>query len=192
MSKGLSGGHMADFSTIEGDLPDGRPLDESVRIESYLPLVHSRVNAFRHCGIEPDDLFQEGIIGLLNAVRSYRPECGASFETFAYTCITNRLRSAVTAAGRNIYAVSYDEWQNSEHPLSEEPEVGADPQEIVAGREEMARWRQMVSQRLSDFERRAIGLFLNGYSYEEIAVVLHHPVKAVDNALQRARRKLRE
>lgn len=64
---------MADFSTIEGDLPDGRPLDESVRIESYLPLVHSRVNAFRHCGIEPDDLFQEGIIGLLNAVRSYRP-----------------------------------------------------------------------------------------------------------------------
>jgi len=50
----------------------------------------------------------------------------------------------------------------------------------------------MVSQRLSDFERRAIGLFLNGYSYEEIAVVLHHPVKAVDNALQRARRKLRE
>ena len=192
MSKGLSGGHMADFSTIEGDLPDGRPLDESVRIESYLPLVHSRVNAFRHCGIEPDDLFQEGIIGLLNAVRSYRPECGASFETFAYTCITNRLRSAVTAAGRNIYAVSYDEWQNSEHPLSEEPEGGADPQEIVAGREEMARWRQMVSQRLSDFERRAIGLFLNGYSYEEIAVVLHHPVKAVDNALQRARRKLRE
>lgn len=192
MSKGLSGGHMADFSTIDGDLPDGRPLDESVRIESYLPLVHSRVNAFRHCGIEPDDLFQEGIIGLLNAVRSYRPECGASFETFAYTCITNRLRSAVTAAGRNIYAVSYDEWQNSEHPLSEEPEGGADPQEIVAGREEMARWRQMVSQRLSDFERRAIGLFLNGYSYEEIAVVLHHPVKAVDNALQRARRKLRE
>ena len=83
---------MADFSTIDGDLPDGRPLDESVRIESYLPLVHSRVNAFRHCGIEPDDLFQEGIIGLLNAVRSYRPECGASFETFAYTCITNRLR----------------------------------------------------------------------------------------------------
>ena len=156
---------MADFSTIDGDLPDGRPLDESVRIESYLPLVHSRVNVFRHCGIEPDDLFQEGII---------------------------RLRSAVTAAGRNIYAVSYDEWQNSEHPLSEEPEGGADPQEIVAGREEMARWRQMVSQRLSDFERRAIGLFLNGYSYEEIAVVLHHPVKAVDNALQRARRKLRE
>ena len=183
---------MADFSTIDGDLPDGRPLDESVRIESYLPLVHSRVNVFRHCGIEPDDLFQEGIIGLLNAVRSYRPECGASFETFAYTCITNRLRSAVTAAGRNIYAVSYDEWQNSEHPLSEEPEGGADPQEIVAGREEMARWRQVVSQRLSDFERRAIGLFLNGYSYEEIAVVLHHPVKAVDNALQRARRKLRE
>ena len=183
---------MADFSTIDGDLPDGRPLDESVRIESYLPLVHSRVNAFRHCGIEPDDLFQEGIIGLLNAVRSYRPDFGASFETFAYTCITNRLRSAVTAAGRNIYAVSYDEWQDSDHPLSEEPEGGADPQEIVAGREEMARWRQVVSQRLSDFERRAIGLFLNGYSYEEIAAVLHHPVKAVDNALQRARRKLRE
>ncbi len=177
---------MEDYSKTSETL-----IDESVQLESYLPLVHSRVNAFRQSGVESDDLFQEGIIGLLSAIRSYRPEAGATFETFAYICITNRLRSAVLTAGRTTHAISYDEWQCRDSH-GEEPEGGPDPQEIVAGREEMARWRQMVSQRLSDLERRAIGLFLSGYSYEEIAFTLHQTVKAVDNALQRARRKLRE
>lgn len=176
-------------------VPDGETsvqslTDETVCIESYLPLVYRRVNAFRRCGVEPDDLFQEGIIGLLSAIRSYRPKHGASFETFAYLCITNRLRSAILAAKRAGHAVSYDAWQE-ERPLSEEPQADADPQEIVAGREEMARWRQKVLERLSDFEQQAIGLYISGYSYEEIASMLHHTVKAVDNALQRARRKLR-
>lgn len=181
---------MTDHSTSNLSLSNEHLLDEAIRLESCLPLVHSRVNAFRQRGVESDDLFQEGIIGLLNAIRSYRPEYGASFETFAYTCITNRLRSAVFAAGRTARAVSYDEWQNFDSSIEDAGEL--DPQEIVANHEEMDRWRQMVRERLSELERQTVGLYLGGYSYEEIAASLHQSIKAVDNALQRARRKLRE
>ena len=77
-------------------------LSEERQLEKWLPLVRSRANAFRRSGIEPEDLIQEGLIGLLYAVRAFKADCGASFETFAYVCITNRLRSAVVRLGKQL------------------------------------------------------------------------------------------
>lgn len=164
---------------------------ENGRLERYLPLVRSRANAFRQKGIETDDLVQEGVIGLLYAIRAYDHRPGVSFETFAYVCITNRLRSAVAAVGRKPDTVSLDgclSLGETLHHLAQEEE---DPQEIVISRERFDQWLQRVAARLSGFEHQVIRYYLGGYSYQEMAQLLQSTTKAVDNALQRARRKLR-
>lgn len=167
-----------------------RTAGENGLLERYLPLVHSRANAFRKKGVETDDLIQEGVIGLLYAIRAYDHKFGTSFETFAYVCITNRLRSAVATASRKLPIVSLDScppWEeNFWSPAQEE-----DPQEIVINREQYGQWLQRVDICLSGFEHQVIRYYLGGYSYQEIAQLLQSTTKAVDNALQRARRKLR-
>ena len=163
---------------------------ENGLLERYLPLVRSRANAFRQKGVEIDDLVQEGVIGLLYAIRAYDHRLGTSFETFAYICITNRLRTAVAAVGRKLETVSLDSYppsaENAWNITQED-----DPQEIIISREQFDRWLQRVDDCLSGFEHQVIRYYLGGYSYQEIARLLQSTTKAVDNALQRARRKLR-
>lgn len=164
---------------------------ENGLLERYLPMVHSRANAFRQRGVETDDLIQEGVIGLLYAIRAYDHKFGTSFETFAYVCITNRLRSAVATASRKLPIVSLDScppWGENYWDTTQED----DPQEIVINREQFGQWLQRVDTCLSGFEHQVIRYYLGGYSYQEIAQLLQSTIKAVDNALQRARRKLRK
>ncbi len=159
-------------------------------LERYLPLVRSRANAFRKKGLETDDLVQEGVIGLLYAIRAYDHKVGTSFETFAYVCITNRLRSSVAKASQKLQTVSLDSYSPFEESFWNTTQE-EDPQEIVISREQFGQWLQRVETCLSDFEHQVIRYYLAGYSYQEIAQLLQSTTKAVDNALQRARRKLR-
>lgn len=163
---------------------------ENKLLERYLPLVRSRANAFRQRGIETDDLVQEGVIGLLYAIRAYNCGLGASFETFAYVCITNRLRTAVAVARRKPETYSLENYpllaESHWNTLQQE-----DPQEIVISREQFSQWLKSVEACLSCFEHQIIRYYLGGYSYQEMARLLKSTTKAVDNALQRARRKLR-
>lgn len=163
---------------------------ENGLLERYLPLVRNRANSFRQKRVETDDLIQEGVIGLLYAIRAYDHKFGTSFETFAYVCITNRLCSAVTTASQKLETVSLDSCQ----PLGEtlwNTAQEEDPQEIVVSRDQLGQWLQRVDSCLSGFEHQVIRYYLGGYSYQEIAQLLRSSTKAVDNALQRARRKLR-
>lgn len=163
---------------------------EESRLEYWLPLVRSRANAFRQKGVENEDLIQEGLIGLLYAIRAYDRNCNAQFETFAYTCITNRLRTAILSAGKRLAVVSLDNsFTVPEAACGDEGKE--DPQEIFISREQVSQWLEKAKSRLSEFESRAIGLYLGGYSYQEMSVILKSNAKAVDNALQRARRKMR-
>lgn len=163
---------------------------ENGLLERYLPLVRSRANAFRQKGLETDDLIQEGVIGLLYAIRAYDRKFGTSFETFAYVCITNRLRSSVVKASQKLQTVSLDSCAPFEENLWNTTQE-EDPQEIVISHEQFSQWLQRVRTCLSDFEHQVIRYYLAGYSYQEIAKFLQSATKAVDNALQRARRKLR-
>ncbi|MFV0497843.1 MAG: sigma-70 family RNA polymerase sigma factor [Candidatus Fimivivens sp.] len=166
-----------------------KSVEEHGLLERYLPMVHSRAKAFRQRGVETDDLVQEGVIGLLQAIRAYDHRYGASFETFAYVCITNRLRSAVAAANQKLPIVSLEQCS----PWGENywKALQADPQEIVISCDQLGQWLHRVNTCLSDFEHQVIRYYLSGYSYHEIARLLQSTTKAVDNALQRTRRKLR-
>ena len=154
-------------------------------------LVRRRARALLAGGLEIDDLAQEGMLGLIDAMKAYRPDRGASFRTFAYRCVTNRMLNLIAASGRNPSQVSFDHIGNLE-PLTEEQIPNAkDPQEILIQQENTFDWIHRARNLLSKTEREALRLYLGGYTYQEMAASLQCTTKAVDNALQRVRRKLR-
>lgn len=150
-----------------------------------VPIIRSLVQSFVTLGIDADDLEQEASLGLLAAVRSYRPEGGAVFTTYATTCIRNRLTSVARRHGARVRA---------EQPLAEESDlpaaVGSDPAEHMLEREALARLQEQLRQRLTDLEYRVLLARLSDLSYDEIAARLGVSKKAVDNAVQRLRRKM--
>ena len=163
-------------------------------IERYTPLVCMRARAYARGVMDVDDVYQEGMIALLKAVRNYREDGGASFRTYAGVCITNRIIMAYRwAAGRKNFPL------NNFVPLSEEgASCGvfageeANPEKMLVEEEDLLLLKRFISRGLSKMERQVLMLYLGGYSYKEIADSLCITSKAADNALQRVRRKLKE
>lgn len=167
---------------------DGSHAAETALIERYQRLVRACARPLFLEGGDSEDLLQEGLLGLLSAVRSYRPEEEASFKTFAEVCIRSRLLSAVRAAGRAKHRPL-----NTSIPLDSEGVDEAaplDPEALVIARESFAERLGQMEGRLSGFEKQVLRSYLNGLSYSEIAARTQRSAKSVDNAVQRIRRKL--
>lgn len=164
-------------------------------IERYTPLVCMRARAYARGVMDVDDVYQEGMIALLKAVRNYREDTAGSFRTFAAVCVNNKMLSAVTAHMRDKTAPmrSYLSLSGREIPedllAAVSPET--DPEKLVIASEESAARNRRIENLLSPFERQVLRLYLSSYSYEEMSRQLGSSTKAVDNALQRVRRKLR-
>ena len=164
-------------------------------IERYTPLVCMRARAYARGVMDVDDVYQEGMIALLKAVRNYREDTAGCFWTFAAVCVNNKMLSAVTAHMRDKNAPmrSYLSLSGREIPedllAAVSPET--DPEKLVIASEESAARNRRIENLLSPFERQVLRLYLSSYSYEEMSRQLGSSTKAVDNALQRVRRKLR-
>ena len=164
-------------------------------IERYTPLVCMRARAYARGVMDVDDVYQEGMIALLKAVRNYREDTAGSFRTFAAVCVNNKMLSAVTAHMRDKNAPmrSYLSLSGREIPedllAAVSPET--DPEKLVIASEESAARNRRIENLLSPFERQVLRLYLSSYSYEEMSRQLGSSTKAVDNAFQRVRRKLR-
>ena len=164
-------------------------------IERYTPLVCMRARAYARGVMDVDDVYQEGMIALLKAVRNYREDTAGSFRTFAAVCVNNKMLSAVTAHMRDKNAPmrSYLSLSGREIPedllAAVSPET--DPEKLVIASEESAARNRRIENLLSPFERQVLRLYLSSYSYEEMSRQLGSSTKAVDNALQRVRRKMR-
>lgn len=153
-------------------------------VHRMMPLIHAQVHRFRCAGVEDDDLAQEALMGLLAAVRTYRDDSGAAFTTYATACIRNRLLSL---------ARRYGPLADRETPLEDSPELpdtAADPALRLQEQEELKGLLKRLQTRLTDREYRVLLLRLGDCSYAEIAARLGTTVKAVDNAIQRIRRKM--
>jgi len=161
----------------------GAEVSLDLLIEQHLPLVRSIVNKYGASFDDRDDLLQEGLIGLMFAARAYNEKRGASFSTFAYRCITNRVLTAVSGAGRFSDKLS-------EYDLPK-ANPDTDPQELLLVKERTQRWKDRMNDKLSSFEKNVMDLYLVGYPTREIASRLGCEPKSADNALQRARRKMR-
>lgn len=160
----------------------------SVLLERFSTLVRARVSAFAGYGAEPDDLVQEGMLGLLSAIYTYKDFGAASFKTYASVCINNKIFSFLKKTSRQRRLPILDDVDLDDAIIDESP----NPEDLVIAYEELAGLKAALISRLSQAEFSVITLFLAGYSYEEIAKRLGSTAKSVDNALQRVRRKLRE
>ncbi len=138
-------------------------------------------------GAENEDLMQEGMFGLINAVNKYK-EGGTSFLTFATTCIKNSLLTAVKKYSKNNSSVL-----NNSVPteiLDSMQIFDITPEDIVLSKESSVELKHKIYGALSKSEIIVLNLFLEGLSYSEIALKTEKNVKSVNNALTRARKKI--
>lgn len=150
----------------------------------YKNAVRARARRFfLDCG-EPDDLVQEGMIGLYNAIGAYNSESGKRFKNFAFLCVTRRIYDVLRAEGRRVSAELFDP----------DTVVGDDdtPEESLLGVESRTELHARLMKELSDFEYRVMNMYLDGMSYIQICEATGKPMKSVDNALARAKRKLQK
>ena len=149
-------------------------------------------------GADSEDLIQEGMIGLLSAIREYDTAVHVPFKSFAELCIQRRLFSAVKSASRFKHlplnsGISLDDLlsEESESQTAGFAESGMrTTEEQVLAKESEAELHSVFSRYLSDFEQRVLKLFLAGLSYAEMAQQTGKSEKSIDNAVQRIRRKL--
>ncbi|MCE5203380.1 MAG: RNA polymerase sporulation sigma factor SigH [Thermotogota bacterium] len=170
-------------------------------IDRYRGFVRCKARTYFLAGADRDDVIQEGMIGLYKAIRDYDPARQSSFRSFAELCITRQLITAIKSATRqkhsplNSYvslsrpATAEDEGDRVLADILAAKEV-CDPAELVISAWETSNIRQGFMQVLSPFESEVLRLYVEGKSYQEVALALGRHVKAVDNALQRIKRKI--
>ena len=167
----------------------------------YRGMIRCKARSYYLVGADREDIIQEGLIGLYKAIRDYDPTRLASFHSFAELCVTRQIITAVKSATRRKHSPlngyvslsrSTSMEEDGERLLSDilAAKGVCDPAEIVVAAWETNFIRTGVAEALSPFEARVLTLYSNGRSYQEIADTLGRHTKAVDNALQRVKRKM--
>lgn len=177
----------------------GDRLAEEELVLRYNRTVRMCARPYFLAGGDSEDLIQEGLLGLLNAIREYEPQRGSTFRTYSETCIRNRILSAIRTAARDKHtplnhSVSLDppllDGNTDNYSVEARQVVQPDPEDLLISREEHRERLGTLKGQLSGFEARILDLYLTGISYAEIAVQTKRSPKAVDNAVQRIRRKV--
>lgn len=187
-----------DDNVLQAKVTEGDRLAEEQLAMRYARLVRICSRPLFLAGGDSEDLIQEGMFGLLSAIRQYDPQMSASFKTYAELCIRRRLLSAIKSASRNKHiplndGISLDSLLSEETqiPLSAYTELfRRTPEEQVLARENREELYLSFERCLSKLERSVLQLYLDGLSYADIAKELGRDEKAIDNAVQRIRRKL--
>ena len=170
---------------------------EEILVTRYNRLVRTCARPFFLTGGDSEDLTQEGMVGLIKAVREYDGEKDASFRTFAEICIRNRLYSVLRSAARDKHkalnqSVSLDtpDFDSNSYTSGPSNLAQRNPEDTMIDREHTAALLAGVRKQLSEFEAKILGYYLDGLSCREIAESVGKPPKSVDNAVQRIRRKV--
>lgn len=170
-------------------------------MDKYKSMVRKKARAMYLFGGETEDLIQEGMIGLIKAVRDYDPSAGNSFSSFAQLCVSRQMYSAIEASKRkkhiplNSYVSLYEESEvrrdGKKLPLIDTigTEKESDPAALYFSREYTEIFIEQLKERLSPLENHVLYLHLTGADYRKIAEILEKPPKSIDNAIQRIRNK---
>ena len=189
-------GSLAESQLLERTAVGDRLAEEELAIR-YSYLVRACARPYFLAGGDSEDLTQEGMLGLLSAIREFDPALQVPFRVYAETCIHNRLLSAIKSASRLKHMPLNNGVSLEEILLEETSPVSASakafrrvPEEMVLARESADEFYRAFAGSLSKYECQVLDLFLDGRSYREMAEITGHSLKSVDNAVQRIRRKL--
>lgn len=197
-----------DFSEFEEKLDeevvleakDGNTRAQEYLIEKYENFVKSKAKSYFLIGADKEDIYQEGMIGFYKAIRDFKPDKLTSFKAFAELCVTRQIITAIKTATRQKH-IPLNTYVSLNKPIYEEESdrtlldvlAGlkiSDPEELFISQEQMEHINKEITEVLSDLELEVFTSYLDGKSYQEIAVDLDRHAKSIDNALQRVKRKL--
>ena len=175
---------------------DGDTAAFAILTERYMPLLKSRAGRYSNVvGVDVEDFVQEGMLALFKAVKGYDADAGIQFRTYAVICINNSMATAIKTHMKNVVrnnGVSIDVLDDAElHQRSLTQLTPMLIEDSFIEREDSFLRALRIKSLLSDFEQRVLTIYLQGHSYQQISHQLDTTTKAVDNALQRVRQKLR-
>ena len=169
-------------------------------LSKYRNIVEGKARSYFLIGADHEDIVQEGMIGLFKAIRDFRNDKLLPFRAFAELCISRQIFTAIKAATRqkhiplnsyiSLHANLFE--ADSDRTLLDTlaETASADPEEMVITQQFSDDLKQRIKRDLSELESAVLRNHLEGKSYQEIAQELHRRVKSIDNALQRAKRKI--
>lgn len=162
-------------------------------MEKYKGMVRQKARAMFLIGGDTDDLIQEGMIGLFKAVQDFKPQREASFQTFARLCVDRQIYNAIQTSRRQKHQPlnSYVSLSTEEAREHEEELLTENPESIVIDKENTRALKERIRKQLSAMENQVLDYYLEGEGYVKIAEILGKSPKAIDNALQRIRAKIR-
>lgn len=170
-------------------------------MDRYKELVNIKVSRYYMAGAEREDIVQEGLIGLFKAIKNFDAEKNITFKTFANVCIERQLITAIKASNRqkhiplNSYLSLNTTGNNNDEDGDKDMfdtlvlDVMEDPLDMLTKKEYYQSVEDIIENTLSDFEKKVLDHYMRGQSYVQIAEELDSPVKSVDNAIQRIRKK---
>ena len=173
----------------------------SYLMNKYKEFVNIKVSKYFMVGAERDDIVQEGLIGLFKAIKMFNKDKNNSFKSFANMCIERQLITAIKSSTRqkhmplnsylSLNASAYDNEEENGMELINmlDNKMVEDPLETVMKKEYYEQIESSIEKSLSTFEKQVLDGYVKGYSYVTIAKQLDSPVKSVDNAIQRIRKK---
>lgn len=192
-------GIMMDEQVVE-DAKNGDSKALEYLINKYKNFVRVKARSYFLIGADREDIVQEGMIGLYKAIRDFKNDKLSSFRAFAELCITRQIITAIKTATRQKH-IPLNSYISLNKPIYDEESDRtlldvlssakiSDPEELIISREEFNNIESKIGELLSDLEWEVLNSYLQGKSYQEIAVDLDRHVKSIDNALQRVKRKL--
>lgn len=168
-------------------------------LEQYKDLVNMKIGKYFIIGAEKEDIFQEGMIGLYKAVKSFNKDKHNSFKSFANMCIERQLITAIKTSNRqkhmplnsylSLNTSAYNQEDSEDLMEIFNSHTMEDPLETITKKEYYKFVEDSIDKNLSTFEKQVLQRFINGESYVNIAQKLESSVKSVDNAIQRIRKK---
>lgn len=171
--------------------------------EKYKPYIVDRANKLiiycKNYGVEINDLIQEGMVGLNDAINTFNEIHDTTFYTYASKCINSRIISFIVKSGRLKNKVLNDSVFLDLYESDKTNSFGKDladnsynPEEILIDEESKREILDIIDKYLTDFEKEVINLKINGFKYREIADMTGKEMKYIDNTIQRIKNKIRE
>lgn len=169
-------------------------------LEKYKDLVNSKVGKYFIIGAEKEDIIQEGMIGLYKAIKAFDSSKQNTFKTFANICVERQLITAIKSSNRqkhmplnsylSLNTAAYDNDDDSTELIETfEVDTIEDPLDTIMKKEYFNEIQNTIHKSLSKFEENVLERYMQGESYEIIAQKLDTPIKSIDNAIQRIRKK---